>query len=78
MENVSKVASLAKALVEAEEEFERWREEQQGAFTLMQELQRKEEVAQRAYNEARVECKDLLNRMKQLKEELRLAVYDER
>jgi chromosome segregation ATPase len=77
MQNANRVAELAKELFEAEEELERWREEQQEAFALMQELEKKEEAALRAYNDARSECTLLKNRMKQLKEELRLAVYDD-
>jgi chromosome segregation ATPase len=76
MKNANRVAELAKQLVEAEEEFERWNEEQQEVFALMMELERKEAAARRTYNDARAECGHLQQRMKQLKEELRLAVYD--
>jgi len=76
MKNANKVATLAKQLVEAEQELERWREEQQEAFALMQELEKREDAARQTYNEAQSECTLLKNRMRQLKEELRLAVYD--
>lgn len=76
MENANKVVELAKELIKAEEEYERWNEEQQEAFALMMELGKREEAARQTYNDARSECTLLKNRMRQLKEELRLAVYD--
>ena len=72
----NKIAIIAKELVEVEREFERWNEEMQYACDLMMELEKREDAARQTYNEAQSECTLLKNRMRQLKEELRLAVYD--
>ena len=74
MDNGSNIAEIAKRLIDAEEEFDRCRDEQLRSFEQYRQLAKDTDTAHSRYIDAKIECKKLGDVIQNLKNDLRAAV----